>query len=181
MHLTALLELFAPDRPIPSVAPNDLDQLAETVGGTALARGLFRWHTPERASLWTRTAQEAFSRQAPFRCFAADWLGRQFALNPATEQVLLLDVGAGEALEIPTDLAVFHEQELVEFHDAALASTFYAEWRAATQDEDPLGPDECVGYSVPPFLGGPDAIKNLARTDADVYWSLTTQLLAQVS
>lgn len=62
--------------------------------------------------------------------FAADWLGRQFALDMARRdttgdpEVLLLDVGAAEVLEIPATLSAFHEDELVDSHDAALASTF---------------------------------------------------------
>lgn len=93
----------------------------------------------------------------------------------------MLDVGAGEVLEVPASLRSFHEEELIEFHGAALASTFYEEWRSVSGDAEPLSLTECIGYKVPLFLGGEDADHNVERTDAEVHWTLTGQLLRQVT
>lgn len=108
-----------------------------------------------------------------------DWLGRQFSLDitrgsPEDPQVLLFDVGAGEALEIPSPFSAFHDRELVANTDAALASEFFAEWLHA--HSEPIGFDRCVGYRVPLFLGGTDNIDNLELADLDVFWTLTGQL-----
>jgi hypothetical protein len=91
--------------------------------------------------------------------------------------VLLLEPGTGEVLEIPLPLAAFHNEELVEYSDAALAADFFRAWSANHSDYLPLKMDQCVGYRVPLFLGGPDTVENLEIVDRDVYWSLTGQLL----
>lgn len=91
-------------------------------------------------------------------------------------QVLLLEPGAGEALEIPVSLAKFHNEELSEHADAGLASSFYQSWSRAIRESLPLGREQCVGYGVPLFLGGNDDIENLEVMDVDVYWTLSGQL-----
>ena len=188
MRLSRLSSVFAAQPALPASLPDDLSAVESALGGTSLNGGLFRWFDARAARHWEALVREAFpSLIGRVRPFAADWLGRQFALDSARQdpdgapQVLLLDVGAGEVLEVPTSLRRFHEEELVEFHDAALASTFYDEWRRASQDRESLSVSECVGYKVPLFLGGEDATHNLHRTDAEVHWTLTGQLLRQAA
>jgi hypothetical protein len=65
-------------------------------------------------------------------CFSYDWLGRQFALDftrslESEPMILMLEPGTGEALEIPSTFLSFHEEELVEYQDAALAFEFFNE------------------------------------------------------
>ena len=38
----------------------------------------------------------------------------------------------------------------------------------------------CVGYKVPLFLGGKDAISNYEETDMEVYWSISAQIISQI-
>jgi len=92
-------------------------------------------------------------------------------------EVLLFDIGAGEALEIPTAFSDFHDVELTEYTDAALASDFFEQWLHVHPEPIPF--DRCVGYDVPLFLGGTDDLRNLSLTDLDVYWTLTGQLRAR--
>ncbi|MEJ7832926.1 MAG: T6SS immunity protein Tdi1 domain-containing protein [Nocardioides sp.] len=186
MHLGQLVSTFSAEPAIPLSMPDDLTAL-ESLGGASLSGGLFRWFDADAQVLWGALARAAFPLLSErIRPFAADWLGRQFALDlgrldgDRQPQILLLDVGAGEVLEVPTSLRGFHEEELVTFHDAAVASAFYQDWRQRTGDAEPLSLRECVGYTVPLFLGGEDSVENLSRTDADVYWTLTGQLLEQV-
>ena len=73
----------------------------------------------------------------------------------------------------------FHNSELVDQRAAVVASTFFNEWLAANPDALPLGPDRCVGYRVPLFLGGRDELANLEETDLGSDLSLSAQLLAQ--
>jgi hypothetical protein len=111
--------------------------------------------------------------------FGADWLGRVFATDSARGgEVLLLEPGTGEALEIPVDLAEFEASELVDNPDAALAWGFYQAWRDAGGAAP--GPGQCIGYRKPLFLGGADTPDNLELADLSVYWFVTAQVIAQL-
>jgi hypothetical protein len=68
--------------------------------------------------------------------------------------------------------AAFHDEELIDYADAALATGFFESWSAANGDSVPLSRDQCVGYRVPLFLGGEDVVENLAVTDLEVYWTI---------
>ncbi|WP_024288263.1 hypothetical protein [Cellulomonas sp. KRMCY2] len=110
-----------------------------------------------------------------------DWLGRQFSLDASRAAhddpyTVLFDIGAGEVLEIPCAFSAFHDTELVEYTDAALASGFFEQW--LRQHPEPIGFDQCAGYTVPLFLGGADEASNLSLTDLDVSWTLTGRLRA---
>jgi hypothetical protein len=91
--------------------------------------------------------------------------------------VLLFEPGTGQALEIPCNLASFHEQELSEFKDAALAADFHAKWIRAGGAVPRY--HECIGYRKPLFLRGKNTVDNLERLDLDVYWTLAGQLIAK--
>ena len=91
----------------------------------------------------------------------------------------MIEPGTGEILQIPMSFVDFHNSELVDQRDAVVAFTFFNEWIAANPDALPLGPDRCVGYRVPLFLGGRDELANLEETDLWVYLSISAQLLAQ--
>jgi hypothetical protein len=70
----------------------------------------------------------------------------------------------------------FHDEELVEYRDAALASGFFDTWALDHGSALPLAGDHCVGYRVPLFLGGRDTVDNLEVIDLDVYWTTCGQL-----
>lgn len=111
--------------------------------------------------------------------FGADWLGRVFARDSARGgEVLLLEPGTGEALEIPVDLAEFEASELIDNPDAALAWGFYKDWRDAGGVAP--GPGQCIAYRKPLFLGGDDTLGNLELADMAVYWSLAAQMIGQI-
>jgi hypothetical protein len=146
-----------------SASPVDgFDDLMTTVGGSTFGRGLYRLHTPESGQLASAAMYEAFPQLAGgIAPFGFDWLGRQFAVDlrrGQPGQVLLVEAGTGEVLEIPSSFADFHNLELVEEPDAALAKSFFAEWADANPALLPLAHDVCVGYEVPLFLGGRDEI-----------------------
>lgn len=83
-------------------------------------------------------------------------------------------MAASDALEIPVPFSEFHDTELVDHPDAALASDFFVEW--LTENPGAVEFEQCVGYVVPLFLGGQDVIGNLELIDLDVYWTLSGQL-----
>lgn len=146
--------------------------------------GAYRLHRIADTERFTALARAAFPAFADrIECFGSDWLGRQFARDRARMErgeplVLMLDPGAGEALEIPADFTAFHEHELIEEPDAVAAFSFYQEWLSA--GGAPPRYDQCVGYKVPLFLGGADEVANLEVSDLDVYWTISAQLLAKV-
>ena len=150
------------------------------LAGITLGHGLYRFHTRSSAAAADALVDAAYPDFAGrVACFGMDWLGRQFSLDTTRgtdddPEVLLFDVGAGEALEIPAAFSAFHDVELTEYTDAALASEFFEQWLRA--HPDPINFDQCVGYKIPLFLGGGDHIGNLERTDLDLYWTLTGQL-----
>ena len=150
------------------------------LAGATLGDGLYRLHTASSAAAADQNVVAAYPEFASrVACFGFDWLGRQFSLDSARggsadPEVLLFDVGAGEALEIPVAFSDFHDQELVEQSEAALATSFFARWLRLHPEPIPF--HQCVGYQVPLFLSGPDTLENLELTDTDLYWSQTGQL-----
>jgi hypothetical protein len=115
--------------------------------------------------------------------FGVDWLGRIFALDSRRRVsgrpgVTLFEPGTGQALEVPCNIESFHDEELVDYKDAALAEAFFNEWIL----KGGRGPSysQCVGYKRPLFLGGVDAVENLELTDLDVYWTISAQLISKL-
>lgn len=159
-----------------------LDKVFEELAGASFGGGLYRVHMPSLANAWTDRIEEYFPElRDRLICFGYDWMGRQFCMDRERRdgrnfQVLLLDASTGEALEIPATMASLHIDELVQNGDRALALDYYADWREESGDDDFLPPDECVGYSVPLFLGGEDDVANLSRVNMEAYWAVLTQL-----
>jgi hypothetical protein len=88
--------------------------------------------------------------------------------------VLMLEPGTGEVLEIPGSATDFHERELVEYAEAAVAVSFAIGWQAAGQN---LGTTSASATSAPSISAASDDISNLELCDFEVYWGLAAQLL----
>jgi hypothetical protein len=160
-----------------------LASLLATRGGTSFNRGIYRLISTDELSTWTAIAESAFpgfaGRLIPF---AFDWLGRMFALDrqryvDGAPAVNLLEPGTGEMLETPCTAESFHEVELIDYREAALAESFFYAWLNAGGSSPT--PTQCVGYRQPLFLGGTDTVANLELTDLTVYWDIAVQLLGQ--
>jgi hypothetical protein len=168
------------------VTASGFGELMSEYAGCTFEKGLYRLHTAESAALGDRLAAEAFPEFAGrARCFGLDWLGRQFALDSARQEaneplVLMFEPGTGQVLEIPGNFVDFHDRELVDYANEALAREFFDEWAAANPSSLPLSLTDCVGYKVPLFLGGEDRIENLEVIDLDVYWTIHGQLLRRI-
>ena len=173
-------------------------RLREALGGGAKAKepasanrsprvfldGAYRLHHSDDVARITAFASEAFPTFANrITCFAADWAGNQFATDEdrivrGERQILLLEPGIGEVLQIRCGLDTFHEGLLVEEPDATAAYSFFQKWLAAGGTAP--GYEQCVGYKKLLFLGGVDEVSNLELSDFEVYWSVCGQLLSQV-
>ncbi|TWB22781.1 uncharacterized protein DUF1851 [Nitrospirillum amazonense] len=158
-----------------------MQEFFKEIGGLSFKSGLYRTLHPTHVGDWNARVLAAFPAfKGRILCFAYDWLGRAFALDAARLEdkkpgVILFEPGTGEAMEIPANLTSFHEAELIDYGDAALAESFYRQWRAS--GGSPPAYDQCVGYRKPLFLGGADTVDNLETSDLDVYWHLAAQLI----
>ncbi len=152
--------------------------------GRSFENGLYRVHSIPDMTRWNSIVAQVFPlfRERIF-CFSYDWLGRHFALDLGRQEkkqylLLMLEPGTGQALEVPANFRDFHDRELVEFRNEALASDFYRAWLASGGASPRL--TECVGYKNPLFLGGQDVVANLELIDMEVYWSISAQLITKI-
>jgi len=149
--------------------------------GMTFQKGLYRIHNIKEMPKWNGIVTEAFPNLiGRIYCFSYDWLGRQFSLDPSRivdgqPQILLLEPGTGDALEIPYNFIDFHEKEMPQFPDACIAIEFFNEWLSLHPEG--LKDNECAGYKTPLFLGGVDDVENLEKSDLDVYWSICARLI----
>lgn len=159
------------------------NELIGGFGGAAFRRGLYRVIRATDVDEWKTRVSLGFPQFAGrITCFGYDWLGRVFAVDNQRLQrgqpgVVMFEPGTGEALEIPANLESFHNDELIEFGDAALAIDFHQRWLASGGTEPAY--TQCVGYRKPLFLGGADEIENLELSDLDVYWHIMGQLIVK--
>ena len=166
-----------------SIVGDPLAVLRGEFGGCTFEGGLYRVHTLVSAAAANRLVTDAFPEfRTRASCFAFDWLGRQFATDrergaPSDREVLMFEPGTGQVLEIPVPFSAFHDEELVDYTEEALATRFFAAWKATLGSM--LAFDECVGYRTPLFLGGHDDVANLELSDIDVYWTIMGQLRLQ--
>jgi hypothetical protein len=164
-----------------AVAPQEVSQLLMSFGGSSFGSGLYRVVHPSDLSAWHDRFHLAFPQfKDCVTCFGFDWLGRAFALDNRRLQsgqprVIMFELGTGEALEIPANLQSFHEEELIEHGEAALAISFHEKWLAGGGEAPKY--TQCVGYQKPLFLGGDDEVWNLELSDLDVYWHVVGQLV----
>lgn len=161
------------------------EDLMQRFSGRSFDGGLYRLHSEQSGPVCQALTAAAFPDYAErVRVFGMDWLGRQSAIDfgrfaEGEPQVLILEPGTGEALEIPASFEWFHDEEIVDYRNEALASDFFAEWRTSSGWSEPLRLDQCVGYALPLFLGGEDVVANLEVSDVEVYWKFTGEMRRQ--
>ena len=168
--------------PLGLAVPGYIDFMTK-YSGVSVAGGLYRIHEVEKIERWNGIISDAFPKfHSNLSCFGFDWLGRQFALDgerltAGGPEILMFEPGTGEVLEVPATFISFHNEEIIDYRNEALASDFFKEWSRNNQVQ--LTPRECVGYKLPLFLGGTDNVDNLEVIDMEVYWVLCGQLFNQ--
>jgi len=161
-------------------------EFAVEFAGTTFGDGLYRVHDATSGPSALEYLQTAFPDLAPrLTPFAFDWLGTQFALDTGRvhegqPQVMMLEPGTGQALEVPVSFESFHSETIPLSPDAALGLGFFEQWASSDPEGLPLAFTDCVGYRIPLFLGGGDSLANLEKTDIDVYWTIAAELIRAV-
>ncbi|MGC3993922.1 MAG: hypothetical protein QM779_07430 [Propionicimonas sp.] len=155
--------------------------------GRSFNEGVLRFHDAQTGPNYRELCFEAFPELATVDAdadvLAFDWHGRQYVTAAVAGtpdvQVLILDVCAGtiERLAgVAEFAAVLKLDNMRDFFDG----DFYDQWRAAVGRPDgQLGFSDCVEFTVPLYLGGPETVENLQLIDLDVSWTIGAQLRAQ--
>jgi len=187
----AFQQNFTPD---PSAAPDaagappevgipGLGELIARFGGASFNGGLYRIVRASDIGAWNARVALGYPEFAErVTCFGYDWLGRAFAADAARQEqdqpaVLMFEPGTGEVFAVPANLQTFHDVELIQDSDRALASNAYKEWLAREGAVPAYA--ECIGYKVPLFLNGKDEFENMELSDLEVYWHLMGQLIVK--
>lgn len=151
--------------------------------GASFGGGLIRFHDNASGPVAAANIESAFGLSTDRVGWVAfDWLGRQFGFMAPdasdARAVVVADVGMGQVVGMGT---------AVEFLDGVASGAIgdnlnHESFEAFRQfaKVPPLTFDQCVGFKVPPFLGGSTAQSNLEVSDVDVYWTLIGQIVAQV-
>lgn len=162
--------------------PEDVIEFLVKFEGSTFSGGIYRVHKLDEIKKWDEIVTGAYPEfKDRIHCFGYDWLGRQFAIDKKRMKndkplVLMFEPGTADVLEIPCDFENFHEFEIIEYHDACLASSLYQQWRSEVGNKD-IERSKCAGYKVPLFLGGTDNVSNLELNDIDVYWTICSELI----
>lgn len=154
------------------------EALRHQAGDCVFGAGAYRVLSDKRAEMLARSlfqAYPAFDRSVDL--FGISCMGDIFALRRDTQMVLMFEPGTSEALNTGASLPDFHNAEIVDNPDAALAEHLFAKWRALGHPVPELS--QCVGYVKPLFQGGADEITNLELIDLDVYWTVTAPFIAK--
>lgn len=165
---------------VKSIHPG-LSELFSKFQGASFDNGLYRIMTPGIVEQWEAVVCAAFPEfTRRISCFGYDWLGRVFAIDSQRREsdgcgVALFEPGTGEVLEIPCGINSFHNDELVNYREEAVAASFHSKWLSASGTAPARS--QCAGYKKPLFLGGEDVVSNLELIDIDVYWTVSGALI----
>ncbi|MET3577666.1 hypothetical protein ABID19_000681 [Mesorhizobium robiniae] len=191
-----MFETFRKNFPVDSRMPADpgnfsldtkvpgLNELLTSFGGASFKGYLYRVIRAQDVARWNARVCLGFPEfTGRITCFGYDWQGSVFAvdkqrLEQGEPGVLMFEPGTGKALKIPANIQTFHEVQVIQNADAALAANIYADWREAGGAEPAYA--QCIGYKRPLFLSGEDEIENMELSDVEVYWHLMGQLIAKV-
>ncbi|MER8524017.1 DUF1851 domain-containing protein [Mesorhizobium sp. M0644] len=191
-----MFEKFRQNFPVDSRMPADtgnfsldtkvpgLSELLASFGGASFKHGLYRIIRAQDVARWNARVCLGFPEfTGRITCFGYDWLGTALAvdsqrLEQGEPGVVMFEPGTGEVLQVPANIRTFHEVDVIEDEDAALAANLYADWREAGGAEPAY--NQCIGYKIPLFLDGKDEIKNQELSDLEVYWHIMGQLIAKV-
>src|SRR5947209_1779158 len=113
----------------------------------------------------TRLVESVFPvAQGKIAIFATDWMGRLFATDTlltdsgGAATVTCFDLAEPASFTTEVNFDEFHNKEAVDMMVELLNLNQFAKWTAL--NAPPRDGVSCVGYKVPLFIGGTDAIEN---------------------
>ena len=169
--------------------PKDFTEFVARVARDSFENGLFRCLLPQgRPSLvdWNRPDgwRADWADLPRLVVWATDWLGRLWCFDlehkvKGEPSIVRVETGMGTVSDWDMKFNDFVGRELVEGREDLFSEEYYRDWLAGGGAVP--RPDQCVGYHIPPFLGGEDDLPNLEIGDLMVYVSLTGQLGAQTA
>lgn len=183
--LNAFLEVYEVDEGFAAVDPGLIARsggdILAAIGDRSFNLGSLRTFTAQTSPKWNAIIAGAYPEfSGIIRCVAFGWDGKIIAEVLETRGEIdagfaIFDPSSGESLNGADSVWVFLDEILPEDEEDLLAAANYYEW--LTKIGTPAGYSECVGFDVPPFLGGAVSLKNMSITDLEVYWELTAPLI----
>jgi hypothetical protein len=169
--------------------PRDFTEFVTRVARDSYGNGLFRCLLPNgQPSLvdWNQPGgwRTDWADLPRLIVWATDWLGRMWCFDldhkvKGEPSMVRVEPGMGTWSEMDMKFGDFIGRELGKYREDLLSEEFYRDWLAAGGAVP--RPDQCVGYRIPPMLGGEDDVPNLEISDLMVYVSLTGQLGTQTA
>lgn len=158
-----------------------LNSLFKECGGYNVRQGLFKIYDLSTAQKWIQGIGEHFP---PYKNvifpFASDWMCRQYASDRTNQKrIWMFDPATAKAYSLNTDINTFFNSDLVDELEETL-SLVYFQTVMKILDLQSIGFEDCLGYSVPLFLGGKDTPSNFEKINMEVYWEFQLQIYFQV-
>jgi hypothetical protein len=92
--------------------------------------------------------------------------------------ILMFDPATAEDFELNQGLEEFHNKDLVNERESALAENLFHELLKFLRLSE-VAYSDCLGYKKPLLLGGTDTTDNYELTDIEVYWEFQRQIYLQ--
>ncbi|MEC4272402.1 T6SS immunity protein Tdi1 domain-containing protein [Adlercreutzia sp. R25] len=148
-------------------------ELVDTLGGRSFGDGLFTVFRRDELPKWRELIGAFYTDyRGEFSPVGYNWLGQCYVLD-AQGSVDILEPEASSTSCTDMGLVEFLNVDGVGNRDNAFLEAGYEEWLSG---HDPVAGGNCVGYTVPLFLGGKDEGDNMDIVDMEVYWGMTGQL-----
>lgn len=155
-----------------SIVQSPYRRFVARFGGKQFAHGLFNAFTETDIYKMEAMVYKAYPEFAnKTLLFGYDWLGRIYGITKKNgkEMIMQFEIGSLDVIRIPCDFLTFLNEEIPQYHKECLASEYFEQWKTIG---DPPRYGRCIGYKVPLFLGGKDALENLEDSDMEVYWHI---------
>jgi len=143
--------------------------------------GLYRTHAIISSIHWAIIIENYFPAYlGKIIPFGYDWMGRQFCNYKGDPNLILMfDPATVEGYELEQNIIDFHNVDLVEDRESMLSDLLFDQVKRSLKIQK-IPYQECVGYRVPLFLNGKDAVSNQELIDTEVYWETQCQLYNQI-
>lgn len=168
---------FFGEEPVAGEGQETADAFVRALGGRLFGGGMMFAIAEGDLPMWKENLSVAYGSQIEaFHPFAYDWMGN--CLVDSEGGVCVLELGTAQGYLTQVQVADFLAETVPNKTDDALLVPFWREWLKSSGGRPKY--NQCVGYKVPPFLGGKAEVSNLELSDLDVYWTVLGQALAEV-